>query len=87
MNKKKTIFAKLGWVGLGLCGVCCTLPIIGIILGLGSLTTVAFYFEKAALGFFILAGLFFSLYLYKRKNKHASCDINCSCKDKAKAQN
>ncbi len=77
---KKTVFSKLGWTSLGLCGLCCALPGIGVALGFGALAAIAFYLEKAAFGFVVLAGLFFLIYMCKERVTCKSCKIDCGCK-------
>ncbi|MES2836480.1 MAG: hypothetical protein V4667_03065 [Bacteroidota bacterium] len=86
-TKKKSWFKRLGWTSIALCGLCCSLPIIGAALGIGALSAIAFYLEKigfilliAAIAFFVFA------YLKKRRkstcNSDGSCSIDCSCKTK-----
>lgn len=56
---KQSSFKKLGWVSIGLCGLCCTLPIIGTFAGISSLTAIAFYMEKIGIVTLALAGFLF----------------------------
>jgi hypothetical protein len=84
-TKQKSWFKRLGWTSIALCGLCCSLPIIGIALGIGGLSTIAFYLEKTGLVLLIAAVAFFAFaYLKKRKktscNSDASCSVDCSCK-------
>lgn len=69
----------LGFIGLGLCALCCALPIIGIIGGAGLLTTLTLYAEKIALVLLIISAAFFAIWFY-RKRQAPACSIDCSCK-------
>jgi hypothetical protein len=73
---------NMGLLGLGLCALCCTLPIIGIIGGAGVLPTLALYPEKIALILLIIAASF-GIWQY-RKRRAPACSIDCSCKTEAK---
>jgi hypothetical protein len=70
----------LGFLGIGLCALCCALPIIGIIGGAGILTTISLYAEKAALVLLIISAAFFTVWLYRKKQAPPSCSVDCSCK-------
>lgn len=76
---QKQTFTKLSLVGVGLCALCCALPIIAAILGLGSLSAMAFYLEKAGMGL-ILLGTLLSVVIYIRNRKKAArCGATCNC--------
>ncbi len=85
MKKTDKTAKKLGWAGIALCGLCCALPIIGAVAGIGSLTAVAFYLEKIGILALGLAGIFFIYTYYQRKQAAkacaTSCDVNCDCKE------
>jgi len=71
-------------VSIGLCGLCCALPIIGAFAGISSLTAIAFYMEKIGIVALALAGFLFVYSFYKKqevtKSCTTSCDMNCDCK-------
>ena len=69
----------LGFLGLGLCALCCALPIIGIIGGASILSALAMYAEKIAVVFLILSAASFGIWLY-RKRHAPTCSVDCSCK-------
>ena len=71
---------SLGLVGIGLCAICCALPIIGIVGGAGILASIAVYAEKIALVLLIISAAFFGVWLYRKKQAPPSCSIDCSCK-------
>ena len=86
MNKVKSktpIYKKLSLLSLALCGLCCTLPVIGIVVGVGSLSLIGFYLEKLGLLLVILTILSFLYSYYSKKKVYHSCDINCNCKNKS----
>jgi mercuric ion transport protein len=71
---------KLGLLGIGLCALCCALPIIGIVGGAGILATISLYAEKIALVLLITSAAFFAIWLYRKRQAPPSCSIDCSCK-------
>jgi mercuric ion transport protein len=76
----------LGFLGIGLCALCCALPIIGIVAGASILSTLALYAEKIAV-VLVLSAAAFGIWFY-RKRQAPTCDIDCDCKptDKIEAQ-
>jgi hypothetical protein len=84
MKSAKNIFKNFGFLSIGLCALCCALPLIGVVAGMGSLALLAKYFELAAMGGLVLALAFFGIYLFRKKTAPA-CDVNCDCKTEAKA--
>lgn len=81
---------KLGWFGIGLCALCCTLPIIGTIAGIGSLAVVSFYLEKFAFFILAIAAVAFVYSFFRGKAFVRRCDencgINCICKTSTESQ-
>jgi hypothetical protein len=69
----------LGYLGIGLCGLCCSLPIIGITGGAGLLSGLAFYAEKIAILLLVASVVAFGIAFYRKKNIPA-CDTDCNCK-------
>ena len=83
IKAKTPIYKKLGLLSLGLCGLCCTLPVIGLFIGVSSVSIIGFYLEKVGFILVLLTVAFF-LYSYLTKSKaYHSCDINCNCKNKS----
>src|SRR5690606_24764281 len=64
-----------------LCASCCAIPIIGLALGVGTLTVLSRYLEWAGVGAIMLSALFFIMYLIKKRKqqKVPQCDIDCGC--------
>ena len=82
MNKTK-ISKKLGLTGIGLCVLCCALPLIGMSAGIAAFTAVAFYLEKIGI-LLIGAALIFFLYTrFSKKQAAPSCAAGCGCKDES----
>jgi mercuric ion transport protein len=80
-SKKFEKWSKnMGLVGMGLCALCCALPVIGIIGGTGLLTMISLYAEKVAIVLFIISGGLFAFWLYKKKQAPPACSVDCSCK-------
>ena len=69
-------FKKVGMVGIGLCALCCALPILGVMMGVGSLTLLSRYFEWAGIGALVIALGSLGWAYYQRK-KAPSCDLDC----------
>jgi hypothetical protein len=80
-SKRTGKLAKnLGLVGIGLCALCCALPIIGIVGGAGILATVALYAEKIAIVLLIISVASFAIWQYKKRQAPPACSIDCDCK-------
>ena len=75
------LFKNPGITGAVLCASCCAIPIIGLALGVGTLTVLSRYLEWAGVGAIMLSALFFIMYLIKKRKqqKAPQCDIDCSC--------
>ncbi|MCV9389367.1 hypothetical protein [Reichenbachiella ulvae] len=78
------MFKKFAWAGIGLCGLCCALPLIGIITGIGSLTAFGMMAEKIGIVALGVSGVLFAIHHYRKKHQAGtcgpSCDIDCTCK-------
>lgn len=87
---KSQLPKKLGWAGIGLCSLCCALPIIAAIAGIGSLTVVALYLEKFAMLVLAIAAAAFAYSFFRRKPAAIGCQTTCktdsSCKTIAESQ-
>ena len=81
MKDSIDMFKKLGFIGAGLCAACCMLPIVGVMLGVGSLTFLTGFLEWAGIVAMVSAIVFFGIY-YFRKRKAPACDIGCDCKSR-----
>lgn len=80
-SKKPGRFAKnVGLLGIGLCALCCALPIIGIVGGAGILATIALYAEKIAIVLLIISAASFAVWLYRKRQVPPTCSIDCDCK-------
>jgi hypothetical protein len=80
IRKKSRRTAKvLAFLGVGLCALCCTLPVIGVAAGTGILSMIAVCAEDIALLLLIVAVAILSIALLKKKPIR-TCDINCDCK-------
>jgi ABC-type nickel/cobalt efflux system permease component RcnA len=71
---------NMGLLGIGLCALCCALPIIGIVGGAGILVTIALYAEKIASVLLIISAASFAIWHYRRRQTPPACDIDCDCK-------
>lgn len=84
MKDSKNPLKQFGLAFMALCAVCCSFPIIGVILGISTLSVIAKYIEWAGIAALVLAIISFAVYRHKRKSAPA-CDINCECRDEKKA--
>lgn len=79
MDSKK-VTKVLGLAGLSLCGLCCILPPVALLLGLGAVGTMTVYLERGAI--LILALFAVALLVYfLQKRRASSCRADCDCKD------
>ena len=79
MKDLKEMFKGFGFIGLGLCAVCCALPISGIVFWAGGFAVVYHYFDYAAIAALVLAIIFLGVSHF-RKEKAPACDIKCKGK-------
>ena len=63
---KMAAYSKFGLAGIGLCGLCCALPVIGTILGMGSMMAIGYYLDKAAFIMIAIAMMVFIFTFYKK---------------------
>ena len=80
MKDSKSLFKKLGLMGVSLCAACCLLPIVAAMFGVVALTAIGAYLEWAGIVSMLLAAVFFGVY-YFRKRQPPACDIDCACKE------
>jgi len=71
---------NMGLLGIGLCALCCALPIIGIVGGAGILATIALYAEKIAMVLLIISAASFAIWQYRKRQAPPACSIDCDCK-------
>ena len=71
---------NIGLLGIGLCALCCALPIIGIVGGAGILATIALYAEKIAIVLLIISVASFAIWQYRKRLAPPACSIDCDCK-------
>ena len=79
MKNSNKLSKSLGLFGIILCVACCTWPIAGVMLGVGSLSLLSKYFEWAGVAALLLALISFGIY-YVKKKRSPACDIDCSSK-------
>lgn len=80
MRKVKNLFKSFGFISIGLCALCCVLPIIGMTMGIGTLTALLVYIEWAGIVAVIVTAILFVIYFLQKRKRHA-CDIDCACKE------
>ena len=81
-SKRTGMWAKnVGLLGIGLCALCCALPIIGIAGGTSLLAILSLYAEKIAIVLLIISGGLFAFWQYKKKQAPPACSVDCSCKE------
>jgi hypothetical protein len=82
-NLKIGLHSKFGVGGIALCGICCALPLISGLLGIGSLTAFGYYLDKVGIIMVGVAVLIF-LYSYYKKRRceklsTPSCEFKGCC--------
>jgi hypothetical protein len=65
----------LGFLGIGLCGLCCALPIIGMVGVAGLLSAIAMHAEQIGLVILIGSIAAFAITFYQ-KRKSPTCKID-----------
>lgn len=81
-SKKPGAWArKMDLLGIGLCALCCALPVIGIVGGTGLLAVLSLYAEKIALVLLIISAGLFVYWHYRKKQAPPACAVDCSCKE------
>jgi len=71
---------NMGLLGIGLCALCCALPIIGIVGGAGILGAIALYAEKIAIILLIISAASLAIWQYRKRQAPPACAIDCDCK-------
>lgn len=81
-SKKPGVWAKkMGLLGIGLCSLCCALPVIRIVGGTGILAVLSLYAENIALVLLIISVGLFVYWHYRKKQAPRACAVDCSCKE------
>ncbi len=80
MKDSKKMFKGLGFIGLGLCAVCCALPFSGIALWAGGFAVFSQYFESAAFVILFLTLIFIGVGYFRKEKTAPACDIDCKNK-------
>lgn len=79
-SKKPALWAgKMGLLGIGMCALCCALPVLGIVGGTGAMAFLSLYAEKIALALLVISASLFAFWQYKRIQA-PTCSVDCSCK-------
>ncbi len=79
LKEPKKTAKIMALLGIGLCGLCCALPIAGIIGGAALLSAISWYAEKIGIILLIISAGLFALWYYKKRSAPA-CAIDCECK-------
>lgn len=81
-NQKR--LSQLGWLSISACALCCTLPVVGMVAGIGAFSVLGVYLEQIAFLFLSLAGVLFVWHFFKKKRAKtdcsSSCEMGCRCK-------
>ena len=83
-DSKTTLSKRPGILGIGLCALCCALPIIGTATGIGVLSSIAVYFKKAGLIILVISLGAWAVWFVRRRQVIPVCDIDCACKTAVK---
>jgi hypothetical protein len=82
MKDSKKRLTRMGLVTIGLCGLCCLIPILATMFGLGAIAFLSAYVEWIGIVTMIVAASVLGFY-YFRKRQAPACDIECACKEDA----
>lgn len=65
--------------GFALCALCCALPLIGTLIGAGSLVAIALSLEWVAVGLIAMA-ILLCVWAMVRRRQASRCDLDCECR-------
>lgn len=82
---KNKLFKTFAWISGLLCVLCCSLPILAVVIGISTLTALTLFLKKFSLVFLLLAVASFAVW-YIQKRRAASCNINCASKHSLKKE-
>lgn len=77
-TQAKKLNKTMGWLAIAACGLCCTLPIIGTAVGVGTLTILGAYFEKIAVVVLGISAILLLSLWFSKKTKNKSCETACA---------
>jgi hypothetical protein len=94
-NRPALWFTKLGFAGIGLCALCCALPIVGTLAGISAFSLLAVYLEKIGLALLIASVGLLALAMLRKRARSTqsasctsgsdtqgqSCSVDCTCQD------
>jgi hypothetical protein len=78
LAKSRKIASRAVFGALALCGLCCALPLVGALAGVGSLTAAVFSWEWAAAGLLAVALLVLAWTVIRRR-RASQCALDCDC--------
>lgn len=79
-SKSGKLARNIGFFGIGLCVLCCAVPVIGIVGGAGIFAAVAVFAEDVSIVLLIFSAGLCALWLYKRTQFPKACAADCDCK-------
>lgn len=85
MKHSNNLFKRSGLILIAVCVACCSFPVMGVLLGIGTLSVMAPYIKWAGIVLLVLSVASFTFYYFKRKSVPA-CDINCESKAELNAK-
>ncbi|WP_133299929.1 MULTISPECIES: hypothetical protein [Larkinella] len=80
MKNRKSVW--LGGLSIFACGVCCSLPILGPLIGVAVLASLATWLESLAILLLGVGVVFFLLVRLRKKTTGAVCSTACNCNPK-----
>ena len=86
MKNYEKLTKRFGFTAIGLCVACCAFPVVGVLLGIGTLSVLSKYIEWAGMAALVLAVISFGIYYYKKKTVPQACDIDCESKSASKTK-
>jgi hypothetical protein len=72
--KDSRLAKVMAMFGIALCGLCCTLPVVGVLFGIGASAVIGSYLEMVALTVILISALVFA-YAYYKKRRAQRCDV------------
>jgi hypothetical protein len=84
MKDSGFFFKSVWFVGIGLCGACCLLPITVVMFGMGVLTFLTGFLQWVGI-ISLIGAVVFITSRYLRSGKAHSCNVDCGCKGGKKA--
>jgi hypothetical protein len=85
MKDSKNTFKRVAFIGIAMCGICCSLPALSLIFGLSAVNAAAGFFGWVGLSVTVTSVAFLVIYYFKKRKLH-SCHAECGCKEKQKIE-